>query len=102
MQIEFGKRDLQILYETGECRKLRLPEEVIRDFTVTVRMLEAAKYIYDLWQEPSLHFEKLQGANPGDTVSFQATFPPDHPDQQKALQPGSGEVNLAEVLGEKD
>ena len=62
MHVEFGKRDLKTLYETGECRKLRLPDEVIRDFAVTVRMLEAAKDIYDLWQEPSLHFEKLQGA----------------------------------------
>jgi trigger factor len=32
---------------------------------------------------PTLH-EKLQGAKPGDIVSFRATFPPDHPDKQKA------------------
>ncbi len=62
MQIEFGKRDLRTLYETGACRKLKLPAEVIRDFAVTVRMLEAAKDIYDLWQEPSLKFEKLHGS----------------------------------------
>ncbi len=61
MQIEFGKRDLRTLYETGACRKLRLPAEVIRDFAVTVRILEAAKDIYDLWQEPSLKFEKFHG-----------------------------------------
>lgn len=62
MRIEFGKRDLRTLYETGACRKLRLPAEVVRDFAVTVRMLEAAKDIYDLWREPSLNFEKLHGS----------------------------------------
>jgi len=62
VQIEFGKRGLRTLYETGACRKVRLPAEVIRDFVVTVRMLEAAKDIYDLWQEPSLNFEKLHGS----------------------------------------
>lgn len=61
MQIEFGNRDLRALYETGTCRKLKLPEEVVQDFVVTVRMLEAAKDIYDLWHEPSLNFEKLHG-----------------------------------------
>lgn len=62
MQVVFENRDLRTLYQTGSCRKPKLPKEVAYEFAVTVRILEAAKDIYDLWQEPSLHFEKLKGS----------------------------------------
>jgi trigger factor len=45
---------------------------------------------------PTLH-EKLQGVKSGDTVSFQATFPPEHPDQQKAGKTFDIRVEVNEV-----
>ncbi len=45
---------------------------------------------------PTLH-EKLHGAKAGDTVSFRATFPPDHPDQQKAGRIFDIRVEVSEV-----
>ncbi len=45
---------------------------------------------------PTLH-EKLHGAKAGDTVSFQATFPSEHPDQQKAGRTFDIQVEVNEV-----
>ena len=61
MQVNFENRDLLKLYETGKCRKYRIPEKLIRRFVIVVEMLKASDKIYDLWKEPSLHFEGLKG-----------------------------------------
>jgi trigger factor len=41
--------------------------------------------------------EKLQGAHPGDTVSFQATFPPEHRDREKAGKTFDVTVEVKEI-----
>ncbi|MCK4827905.1 type II toxin-antitoxin system RelE/ParE family toxin [bacterium] len=61
MQVNFENRDLVKLYETGKCHKYRIPEKLIRRFVIVVEMLKASDTIYDLWKEPSLHFERLKG-----------------------------------------
>ncbi|MCE1246284.1 MAG: type II toxin-antitoxin system RelE/ParE family toxin [Firmicutes bacterium] len=61
MNIEFGNRHLLELYEQGKCSKYRIDRSILRKFFMRVQSLEAAKDIYDLWQTPSLNFEKLTG-----------------------------------------
>jgi len=63
---EFANKDLRKLYETGKSRKYRgLPPEVLEHFFARIQQLEAAEDIYDLWETPSLNFEKLKGKRKG-------------------------------------
>lgn len=85
--------DLRGMGETGSVSGRR------KTFTRRDTMMRAAAY----------YMEKFAGI--GDVgegripatfdIIFIAAWSP-HPDQQKALAPGSGDVNLAEILGEKD
>lgn len=61
MKVYFPNKKLQKLYETGSSSKYRLDEAVIDSFFEVIAILEAAKDIYDLWKQPSLNFERLQG-----------------------------------------
>ncbi len=61
MKIEFLNKDLLKLFTTGKSKKYRLEQRIVRQFFEVVASIQAAKDIYDLWNEPSLKFEKLQG-----------------------------------------
>ncbi len=40
MQVNFENRDLGKLFETGKCRKYRIPEKLIRRFVIVVEILK--------------------------------------------------------------
>ena len=63
MEIYFSNKKLERLYETGSSRKYRLDKSVIDSFFEVIAIFEAAKDIYDLWKQPSLNFERLQGCD---------------------------------------
>jgi toxin HigB-1 len=61
LEIAFRDKKLLDLYEAGSGVKLKLENRVVQSFFEVIAILEAAKDIYDLWKQPSLNFEKLQG-----------------------------------------
>ena len=61
MEVNFLNKELLKLYETGKSKKYRLAANVIQGFFEVVAILIASTDIMDLWKEPSLNFEKLQG-----------------------------------------
>ena len=62
MDFDFSDKNLIKLYETGKSPKHRgLPQNVAINFVARVGDIEAAPDIYDLWNKPSLRFEKLKG-----------------------------------------
>lgn len=61
MTVEFKNKHLFVLYTKGKSKKYPLNRSVLNNFFSVVAMLESAKNIYDLWNLPSLKFEKLQG-----------------------------------------
>jgi toxin HigB-1 len=61
VRYHFSNRKLKELYEKGRCKKYKLDKNVITDFIWLVNVIEAAKDIYDFWEQPALKFEKLQG-----------------------------------------
>ncbi|WP_187759757.1 type II toxin-antitoxin system RelE/ParE family toxin [Thiospirochaeta perfilievii] len=61
MKCYFSNKKLEKLYTTGKSKKYKLSEEIVRDFIWLVGIIDAAKDIYDFWDQPSLNFEKLQG-----------------------------------------
>jgi plasmid maintenance system killer protein len=61
LEIAFRDKKLLGLYEFGSGTKLKLENRVVQSFFEVIAILEAAKDIYDLWKQPSLNFEKLQG-----------------------------------------
>lgn len=61
MRVDFKNKHLIELYTRGRSRKYPLPANLVKKFIEVVAILEAAHDIYDLWREPSLRFEKLEG-----------------------------------------
>ena len=61
MEVFIDSKELQKLYEKGTSKKLKLPSNVTDKFFSTIQKIDAAIDIYDLWNDPSLNFEKLQG-----------------------------------------
>lgn len=61
LEISFNNKKLQTLYETGKSNRYKLDKQIIESFFEVVAILEAAKDIHDLWNMPSLNFEKLKG-----------------------------------------
>lgn len=61
MKIEFKNKHLLALYKTGKSKKYKLQKSILEYFFSVVAILESVKDIYDLWNLPSLKFEKLQG-----------------------------------------
>ena len=62
MEIKFKSSDLRELYETGSSKKhKKLEKRIIKSYIEAIEILKAAFTIYDLWHDPSLHFEKMQG-----------------------------------------
>ncbi|MCG8570540.1 MAG: type II toxin-antitoxin system RelE/ParE family toxin [Spirochaetes bacterium] len=63
MDVIFNNKKLEKLYETGKSNKYKLDKRVITSFFEVISILESANDIYDLWNMPSLKFEKLSGTN---------------------------------------
>lgn len=63
MKVSFGNRKLKELYTCGRSAKYRLPPQVLKKFFMRVQSLEAAASIYDLWKNPALNFEHLDGTD---------------------------------------
>lgn len=64
MQCVFGNKHLEELYTAGRSKKYRAVNgPLLRKFTMRVQQLEAAVSIHDLWKNPGLNFERLQGEN---------------------------------------
>lgn len=61
MDFRFDNKDLEKLYTEGKCKKYRLPEDITDKFFARIQQIEAARDIYDLWNDKGLNFEKLQG-----------------------------------------
>ncbi len=62
MEVRIDDKELVKLFETGESRKLRLPEHVVNEFFAVLQELEAAMSIHDLWtKHPKRKWEKLRG-----------------------------------------
>ena len=61
MKYHFTNKKLEQLYETGQSKKYKLDRNIIIDFVWLVNVIDAAKDIYDFWDEPALNFEKLVG-----------------------------------------
>lgn len=54
-------KKLEGLYTSGTSRKYKLNKQEVKNFFWIVEVIQAAKDIYDFWNEPSLNFEKLRG-----------------------------------------
>jgi len=63
VKVSFGNRKLAALYTSGKSTKYRLPPQVLKKFFMRVQALEAATSIYDLWKNPALNFERLEGTD---------------------------------------
>ncbi len=61
MDFRFDNKDLEKLYTEGKSKKYRLPEDIVDKFFARIQQIEAARDIYDLWNDKGLNFEKLQG-----------------------------------------
>lgn len=59
MDFTFRNKELERLYSTGKSKKLKLPSDIIEKFFARIQQIEAAKDIYDLWNDKGLNFEKL-------------------------------------------
>ena len=65
MSVEFSNDELKKLYETGKSRKYKLQQHVLRKYITAITILDAAKELRDLWNRPSLNFERLEGNTGG-------------------------------------
>jgi plasmid maintenance system killer protein len=63
LEFEFTNKKLLKLYEKGDNSKLKLPAEAFKKFFMRIQQIEAAVTIYDLWKNPSLNYESLEGEN---------------------------------------
>lgn len=54
-------KELLKLYNTGQSKKLKLPQHVSDKFFATIQKIEAAINFYDLSVDTGLHFERLKG-----------------------------------------
>ena len=61
LEIKFKNDNLRELYEQGKSKKYKLQKDIVKRFIMRINQLEAANDIYDLWQNKSLNFEKLEG-----------------------------------------
>jgi len=61
MNFKFDNKDLEKLYTDGKSKKYRLPNDIIDKFFARIQQIEAAKDIYDLWNDKGLNFEKMNG-----------------------------------------
>jgi plasmid maintenance system killer protein len=60
LDVHINDKELEKLYESGKSKKLKLRQDIIEKFFATIQKIDAAKNIYDLWNDPSLNFEKYK------------------------------------------
>jgi toxin HigB-1 len=60
LDVHIDDKELEKLYETGKSKKLKLRQDIIDNYFATIQKIGAAKDIYDLWNDPSLNFEKYK------------------------------------------
>ncbi len=60
MDVYIDNKELEKLYESGKSKKLKLLQDIIDKYFATIQKIDAAKDIYDLWNDPSLKFEKYK------------------------------------------
>lgn len=60
MELEFSNQRLEKLYTDGKSNKYKIEVQVLQGFFEAIAILEAAKDIYDLWNNPSLNFKKYK------------------------------------------
>jgi len=60
LELEFSNAKLEKLYTTGKSTKYKVEKQVLEGFFEAIAILEAANDIYDLWNQPSLNFEKYK------------------------------------------
>lgn len=60
MDVHIDDKELEKLYKSGKSKKLKLRQDIIDKFFATIQKIDAAKNIYDLWNDPSLNFEKYK------------------------------------------
>jgi toxin HigB-1 len=60
LEVIFANKELLKLYETGQSKKLKLPEPIIDKYFATIQKIEAASNVYDLNADKGLHFERLK------------------------------------------
>jgi proteic killer suppression protein len=67
MEIEFEKRYLRELFETGKNseKKYRFQPQVVKKYQARIEILESAEKIEDLFIINSLHYEVLKGDKEG-------------------------------------
>lgn len=67
MEIKFGKKYLEELYETGKTtnKKYRFQPHIIQKHRKTVDILESVVVVEDLFRYNSLHYEVLRGDKKG-------------------------------------
>jgi proteic killer suppression protein len=61
LQVIFLNKNIETLYKVGKNRKYSLQPQVLKKFFMRIQQLEAALTVYDLWNTPSIQFEKMQG-----------------------------------------
>lgn len=61
MEVFIINKDLRKLYEEGKSKKYPLPKNIIDEFFYCIQVLYDAETIYDIWNDKSLNFEKMQG-----------------------------------------
>ena len=61
MDVITEDKHLEKLYKEGSSKKLKLPEQVVKKFFMRIDAIQNANTIYDLWKNPSMNFEKLEG-----------------------------------------
>lgn len=67
MEIEFDKKYLRELYETGKTtdKKYCFQPQIVKKYQTRIAILESAERIEDLFTINSLHYEVLKGEKKG-------------------------------------
>jgi toxin HigB-1 len=60
LDVYIDDKELEKLYVTGNSRKLKLRPDIIEKYFATIQKIDAANDIYDLWNDPSLNFERYK------------------------------------------
>ena len=61
MEVFLDDKQLEVLYTSGQSKKLKLHDQVIEKFFATVQKIEASVTVHDLWADNGLRFKKLSG-----------------------------------------
>jgi len=60
LEVHIDDKELEKLYVSGKSKKLKLSANVVNKYFAAIEYIDAAHNIYDLWNNPSLNFEKYK------------------------------------------